>query len=290
MKNTGFSPYIKADICMGLYPLRDVSSVACIPSAAKAGDENQLLTDGLKPVPFNGYGFWTDYKGKSAARFSFCREFEERNMGLVKQKVIHLAVRGAPNPERDSNELLAALEDADAGVRRQAAREIMPCMGAAAALVSRLKREENAAVREVLLSALVRLNAHLNDPLAVSGLAECLRSEDAALRNEVIQAIKGMGSEVEPILQLLLADPDPDVRIFAVNILDPGRHPGVERWLIEIIEREAHVNVCSAAVDLLCEAGTEAAVDPLIRLKARFASEAYIQFASNLALKRIRGV
>jgi HEAT repeat protein len=207
-------------------------------------------------------------------------------MGLVKQKVIQLAERGTPKPERYCDELLAALEDADAGIRRQAAREIAPCPGAATALVSRLKREQNIAAREVFLSILIRLK----DPMALSGLADCLRSEDAALRNEAIEAIKQMGSEAEPILQSLLADPDPDVRIFAVNILDSERHPNVESWLIQVIERDPHVNVCATAVDLLSEVGTEAAVDPLIRLKARFASEAYIQFAANLALKRIRGV
>ena len=77
-----------------------------------------------------------------------------------------------------------------------------------------------------------------------------------------------MGDEVAPILRSLLADPDPDVRIFVVNILDSERHPEVESWLIEVIERDAHVNVCATAVDLLCEVGTEAAIDPLVRLKA----------------------
>jgi tRNA A37 threonylcarbamoyladenosine synthetase subunit TsaC/SUA5/YrdC len=43
-------------------------------------------------------------------------------------------------------------------------------------------------------------------------------------------------------------------------------------------------------LDLLCEVGTEAAVDPLVRLKARFSAEPYIQFAANLALKRIREI
>jgi hypothetical protein len=88
----------------------------------------------------------------------------------------------------------------------------------------------------------------------------------------------------------LLSDPDPDVRIFVVNILNSEHYPDVEQWLIEVIERDAHVNVCATAVDLLCEVGTEASIDPLLHLKARFAHEAYIQFAANLALKRIRGI
>jgi hypothetical protein len=39
---------------VGLQPLREGFSGVCIPSAAKAGDQYQLLTYGLKPVPFNG--------------------------------------------------------------------------------------------------------------------------------------------------------------------------------------------------------------------------------------------
>ena len=62
----------------------------------------------------------------------------------------------------------------------------------------------------------------------------------------------------------------------------------MEQWLIKVIERDAHVNVCATAVDLLCEVGTEAAINPLLDLKARFVTDAYIQFASDLALKRIR--
>jgi HEAT repeat protein len=85
----------------------------------------------------------------------------------------------------------------------------------------------------------------------------------------------------------LLADTSTDVRIFAVNILESLRHPEVESWLIAVIERDPHLNVCATAVDLLGEVGTEAAREPLERLKARYAGEPYIQFASDLALKRI---
>ena len=207
-------------------------------------------------------------------------------MGLVKGKPVGTEVETEPGEQRSCEELAAALEDSDATVRRLAARKIAPCLDAAAALVSRLKREENTAVREAILNTLLRLH----DPLTGSGLAECLRSEDAALRNDVIEAFKQLGDEVAPVLRSLLSDSDPDVRIFAVNILDSERHPDAERWLIEVIERDEHLNVCAAAVDLLCEAGTETAIDPLLDIKARFAHEPYIQFAADLALKRIREI
>jgi HEAT repeat protein len=205
-------------------------------------------------------------------------------MGLIKQKVIQLVDRGKPEVEQDCGKLVTALEDADAAGRRQAARDLASYSDAAIALMNRLKREEDRAVREIILNSLVSLN----DPLAISGLVECLRSEDAALRNEVIEAFKHLGNKVDSILRSLLADPDPDVRIFVVNILDSARHSEAETWLIKVIEEDSNVNVCATAVDLLCGVGTEASVDPLVRLKARFASEAYIQFAADLALKRIR--
>jgi hypothetical protein len=47
------------------------------------------------------------------------------------------------------------------------------------------------------------------------------------------------------------------------------------------------VNVCATAVDLLGEVGSAASREPLLHLKARFGEEPYIQFAANLALKRL---
>ncbi|MGA2169042.1 MAG: HEAT repeat domain-containing protein [Terracidiphilus sp.] len=211
--------------------------------------------------------------------------------GDAAKKAVQPAGKSRPKPA-SCEELAAGLESADAAVRRHAAREILACADAGAALVSRLKREEEIAVREAILTALIRLD----DPAATAGLAGCLRSEDVALRNEAIEALRELAASgdsagaVPPVLASLLADPDPDVRIFAVNVMESMVHPDVERWLIEVIETDLHINVCATAVDLLCEVGTEAAIDPLVRLQARFAPEPYIQFAADLALKRIREI
>jgi HEAT repeat protein len=157
------------------------------------------------------------------------------------------------------------------------------CSDVSSVLVDRLKQEQDLSVREVILTTLTRQG----DALAVAGLVDCLRSEDAALRNQATEAMKQLPDEVAPIMQGLLEDLDADVRIFAVNILESLRHPKVESWLIKVIETDAHINVCATAVDLLSEVGTQAARQPLIRLKARFIDEPYIQFAADLALKRI---
>ena len=207
-------------------------------------------------------------------------------MGLVKGKTVRSTKKAEPIGQQSCEMLAAELEDADVTARRHAAQKIVTCQDGATVLIGRLQREENTAVREAILNSLLRLR----DPSIISGLADCLRSENVALRNDVIEVFKQLGSQAEPVLRALLADTDPDVRIFAVNILISERYSDAEQWAIEVIERDAHVNVCAAAVDLLCEVGTEASIDPLLRLKTRFVHEAYIQFAINLALKRIREI
>jgi HEAT repeat protein len=184
---------------------------------------------------------------------------------------------------RDFEGLVQELDNADSAARRWAARDLAEHRHASAALLSRLQRETEVSVREVILTALMRIA----DPAAIAGLVACLRSEDANLRNEAIEAMKTLPVEVAPIMRTLLIDQDPDVRIFAINILESLRHPDVETWLVDVIEHEPMVNVCGTAVDLLSEVGSSASYEPLKRLKARFAAEPYIQFAAALALKRI---
>lgn len=204
-------------------------------------------------------------------------------MAFVKKQTSETISRNEPEQAPDCASLLAALSAPNPTARRLAARDLMHCPESAPALVGRLKIEPELSVREVILTTLIRLG----DPTAVAGMTDCLRSEDAALRNEVIEAMKQLPDAVAPIMHGLLTDSDLDVRVFAVNILESLRHPEVEAWLIEVIERDPHINVCATAVDLLCEVGTQAAIEPLARLKARFADEPYIQFAADLALKRI---
>jgi len=184
---------------------------------------------------------------------------------------------------RDCAGLVAGLADANPQARRWAARELAEHPEAAVALVERLKQEPDLSVREVILTSLTRIDHFA----AVLGLVECLRSEDAALRNEAIDALKQMPDEVAPVMQGMLMDSDSDVRIFAVNILETLRHPMVESWLIEVIESDPHVNVCATAVDLLGEVGSSAAREALVRLKGRFPDEPYVQFAADLALRRV---
>jgi HEAT repeat protein len=204
-------------------------------------------------------------------------------MALIKSQPLPESDRPERQNLRDCTHLALQLNDPSAEARRWAARDLVDCPDSSQALVDRLATEADQAVREVIFSTLTRLG----DGAAVAGLVGCLRSEDVALRNEAIEAMKMLPDAVSPIMQGLLNDTESDVRIFAVNILEALRHPDVEKWLTEVIERDAHVNVCATAVDLLGEVGSRAALDSLRTLKGRFAAEPYIQFAADLAIKRI---
>jgi HEAT repeat protein len=181
--------------------------------------------------------------------------------------------------------LLAALDGAAADGRRRAALALGAHPGAAGALLARVDREGDSAVRHALITAL----ATIANAEAVAGLVRCLASEDVWLRNAAIDALRQMPDQVAPLMGHLLTDADRDVRILAIGVLDTLRHPDVERWLLHVIDIDEDVNVCGTALDLLAELATPASAEPVRALLARFPGQPYLRFAGELALRRATG-
>jgi HEAT repeat protein len=184
---------------------------------------------------------------------------------------------------RDLSGLVESLRSEDPAVRRWAARDLASYPEATDALFQQLMVEKVPSVREAIFTSLTLIGTRE----VVEGLMELLRSDDASLRNEAIEAMKNLPEAVSPVMESLLADPDSDVRIFAINILESLKHPNVEKWLIEVLRDEEHVNVCAAAIDLLGEVGSEMTIPALEEVRERFPDEPFIEFAVDLALKRI---
>jgi HEAT repeat protein len=192
----------------------------------------------------------------------------------------------ADDPGADAHHpaaLLAALHAAEPSQRRQAARALAAHPAAAADLCARLAVETAASVRSVILTSLIAIRSDA----VVRGLLPCLRSEDAALRNAVIEALPRMPEALAPHVRALLEDHDSDVRIFAVNVLAALAHPQAPRWLEAVLRCDPHVNVCAAAVEGLAELGDAASIPALAALPARFPGEPFIAFAVKAALARI---
>ena len=206
-------------------------------------------------------------------------------MALIKHTTSLPRTKNTREGKRTPEGLIAELDSENPVARRWSARDLASHPEAATALARHLALETESSVREAILVSLTTIGG----PEAVDALVTCLRSEDVALRNEAIEAMKSMPEAVANIMAGLLRDKDPDVRIFSVNVLESLRHPNVENWLISVIEQDPHVNVCATAVDLLGEVGSKLAILPLQQLKLRFPNEPYIGFAADLALKRIKG-
>lgn len=205
-------------------------------------------------------------------------------MAFVKQHTPQTLTEDERKSTRDFHGLCKELHNEHPNARRWAVRDLVHFPNVSEVFVEHLKIENDASVRTAILSAL----AQVGDNIAIDGLVYCLRSEDASLRNEAIEVLKAIPDEIGPIINGLLSDSDPDVRIFTINILESLRHSYVEKWLISVIEQDEQVNVCATAVDLLSEVGTELSVKSLINLKQRFADEPYMCFSIDLALKRIQ--
>ena len=175
------------------------------------------------------------------------------------------------------------LDSSDAGLRRQAARQLAAVPGSEEVMLARIEVESDPAVREALfLSVMQRGTAQ-----AARGLAELIRSEDAALRNAAIETLAALPTEVEPLMDMLLSDADPDVRILACNLLQMLPHPRVADWLTLVVSEDDHPNVCAAAVDGLAEVGSAECLPTLDALAARFPDDAFLQFAIDTVRARL---
>jgi len=154
------------------------------------------------------------------------------------------------------------------------------------ALAARLESEPEPEVREALFGSIVDIGG----PCAADLVARLLRSEDAGLRGGSVEALKGMGEGAIAVLDELLGDPDPDIRLLVVEVTRAWPSPLAVPRLRRVIECDPHVNVCGAAVDVATEVGTDQLIAPLKGLRVRFADEPFLQFAVEIACSRILAV
>ncbi len=175
-----------------------------------------------------------------------------------------------------------ALADPNPAERRRAARLLGKTDGSSTLLVAALTRETDVSVRDVLVGCLVRNG----DDTAIEGLAAALRSADAGLRNAAVEALGQLPALSIPLLSGLLHDPDPDVRIMAVNALG-ACDADVAQQLHEVLAEDPDENVCTAALEILCAGGTSASLEVVDAVSARFAHSPSLQFAADIVRTRI---
>lgn len=176
-----------------------------------------------------------------------------------------------------------ALDATDVTARRAAALALAGNPAAAAPLLATLDREP---VREVRVAIVTSLMATRTEAVA-AGLTALLRSQDVALRNDAIEALRQMGDAARGPITVALDDGDADMRLFAVNALDHARTPWAREALRRVLAEDPEVNVGLAAVDSLAATGTAADAPALAAFAARFPDEPMVAFAVRMALGRL---
>jgi HEAT repeat protein len=180
---------------------------------------------------------------------------------------------------------LTSLASAPADERWAAARAArdpaaIPSLGKA------LAHEREARVREAIFTALARIGTSES----VSVVLPYLRLDDANTRTGAMDALRAMQDPCRPYLPELLADPDPDVRLLACDLVrDAGGAEG-PRWLCALIETETQANVCASAVEALGEIADATAAPSLSRCADRFPGDPFLGFAIKVVADRLRGV
>jgi HEAT repeat protein len=200
-------------------------------------------------------------------------------MGLVKKQAgPQLSESSAP-----LGDPRVALSSPDPEARRAGAVLLMDAEDAQQLLAEHVAVEQDAVVREAMLTALV--GSH--DVGAARILAQLLRGEDAALRNAVADTLGRMPAAAA-IIEELLVDQDPDVRVMTVMLLRSLQLAAVPQWLLGVIERDSDANVVGGALGELAEVGDATMIAVLERAPARFPGDPFIAFSAAVAVARFR--
>jgi HEAT repeat protein len=178
-----------------------------------------------------------------------------------------------------------ALESADPEIRRRAALDVGEHFEAVPALLHHLADEPDPTARDAILTAL----ATQDTEAAAGGMIDFLASEDAGLRNAVVDALATMPHGVPPLLPRLTTSPDSDVRVLVAMLLGVLEHPGVVPALVEMVNTDPHANVVGAALDSLLPLASAAHIALLERTLARFPGDPFLDFTIRAAIPRLAG-
>jgi HEAT repeat protein len=180
-------------------------------------------------------------------------------------------------------EVLTGLGSANAEERWTAARAAAELPDSSAALAAALPQETDSRVREAMFTSLARIGTRDS----VAAMLPMLRSDDAAMRTGALDALRSSVIATHELLPQLLNDPDVDVRILSCELARSLPNEEASRSLCALLAREAELNVCAAAVEVLAEVGNDSALPTLARCAQRFAQVPFLSFAIKLATDRI---
>lgn len=123
-------------------------------------------------------------------------------------------------------------------------------------------------------------------------LLELLGSDDAALRNQVIDALAQVRDHhieaaLLQALEMRLNHEDADQRILSINLLAHWNAPQALQRLAEHLSEETHLNVAMTIVEVLVSAEATQHWPAIESLAQRFADEPFVRFTLQSARRRL---
>ena len=189
----------------------------------------------------------------------------------------------SPAPAPDASSVLGNLVSGSADARWAAARAAADVPGAVMALAAALRNENDSRVREAMFTSLARIGTSESADLLIS----FLRSDNANLRAGALDALRIMVAGMRELLPRLLGDRDVDIRILSCELARALPGPEATTLLCTLISDEPEANVCAAAIDVLAEVGSTAALPALAACAQKFRDFPFLGFAIKTATDRI---
>jgi len=181
--------------------------------------------------------------------------------------------------------LIELLNSEDDMERLRAAEELGDHTSSEAvlSLVSCLQKDESRVVQEACVASLCRIGTEE----VAEEVAKLLRSSDPYVRNAASEILQLLGDRAERVVELLLRDPDPDVRALAVRVVGEGQFSSASALLRSVVLDDPDANVVGSAVEYLGEiGGSPEDRDALNAVRARF-SDPFLEFAVETALRKM---
>jgi HEAT repeat protein len=183
----------------------------------------------------------------------------------------------------EAAEVLTRLGSQNSDERWAAARAAADIPNAQTQLASALLVETDARVREAMFTSLGRIGT----VESLGKIVPLLRSDDAALRTGALDTLCASASVTPQLLAELLRDADVDVRILSCELARTLASEEATQSLCGLLSVETDINVCGAAVEVLAEVGSAAALPALRQAEQRFARNSFLAFAIKSAIERI---
>jgi HEAT repeat protein len=199
-------------------------------------------------------------------------------MPLIRSKA---AAPTGETPDRDK--ITTAITQGSVDERWAAARAAADLPSGLDILRRALAQEAEPRVREAIFTGLARIRT----PASAEVIAPCLRSDDPDIRTGALDALRAMPDATAPLLAGLLGDSDADVRLLACELVRNQPAGEANGLLAALLDSETEANVCGAAVEVLAEIGTPAALPLLAQCAARFPDDPFLVFAIGMARDRI---